>query len=181
MGLDKVDAAILDAIVRRFGGGPVGLSTLAVAVGEEPDTLEDVYEPFLMQTRLHPAHPTGSGGHRGCLRHIGVEPTATERREALLTALRPRGTPQAALGCMEEPPTCGSCSRVERPEQRASEKDGITCKGLESLIFLALLIGIFYFMLIRPQKRRVEQHKQLVESIGVGDEVVTIGGMYATV
>jgi preprotein translocase subunit YajC len=54
-------------------------------------------------------------------------------------------------------------------------------QGVESLIFLALLIGIFYFMLIRPQKRRVEQHKQLVESIGVGDEVVTIGGMYGTV
>ena len=49
LGLDKVDGAILDAIVNRFGGGPVGLSTLAVAVGEEPDTIEDVYEPFLMQ------------------------------------------------------------------------------------------------------------------------------------
>jgi preprotein translocase subunit YajC len=54
-------------------------------------------------------------------------------------------------------------------------------QGLETLIFLALLIGIFYFMLIRPQKKRVEQHKQLVESVGIGDEVVTIGGIYATV
>lgn len=54
-------------------------------------------------------------------------------------------------------------------------------QGLESLIFLALLIGIFYFMLIRPQKKRVEQHKNLVESIGVGDDVVTIGGMYGEV
>lgn len=53
--------------------------------------------------------------------------------------------------------------------------------GLENLIFLALLIGIFYFMLIRPQKRRVEQHKTLVESIGEGDEVVTIGGMHGNV
>lgn len=54
-------------------------------------------------------------------------------------------------------------------------------QGLSSLIFLALLIAIFYFMLIRPQKRRVEEHRNLVESIGVGDEVVTIGGIYATV
>ncbi|HEU4480474.1 MAG TPA: preprotein translocase subunit YajC [Actinomycetota bacterium] len=54
-------------------------------------------------------------------------------------------------------------------------------QGLESLIFLALLIGIFYFMLIRPQKRRVEQHKQLVDSIETGDEVVTIGGMFGRV
>ncbi|MGH2754113.1 MAG: preprotein translocase subunit YajC [Actinomycetota bacterium] len=52
---------------------------------------------------------------------------------------------------------------------------------MENLIFLALLIGIFYFMLIRPQKRRVEQHKTLVESIGEGDEVVTIGGMHGNV
>ena len=54
-------------------------------------------------------------------------------------------------------------------------------QGAQSLIFLALLIGIFYFMLIRPQKRRVEQHRQLVESIDEGDDVVTIGGMFGTV
>lgn len=54
-------------------------------------------------------------------------------------------------------------------------------EGLSSLLFLALLIGIFYFMLIRPQKKRVEQHRELVESIGVGDEIVTIGGIYGTI
>jgi preprotein translocase subunit YajC len=54
-------------------------------------------------------------------------------------------------------------------------------QGLESLIFLGLLIVVFYFMLIRPQKRRVEQHKKLIDSVGLGDEVVTIGGMYGTV
>jgi len=54
-------------------------------------------------------------------------------------------------------------------------------QGLDTLIFLVLLVGIFYFMLIRPQKRRVEQHKNLVESISDGDEVVTIGGIYGTV
>src|SRR5215218_2143993 len=46
-GLDKVDRAILTAVCGRFGGGPVGLSTLAICVGEEPETVEDVYEPFL--------------------------------------------------------------------------------------------------------------------------------------
>lgn len=54
-------------------------------------------------------------------------------------------------------------------------------QGLETLIFLALLIVIFYFMLIRPQKRRVEQHRKLVESIQPGDEVITIGGIHGTV
>lgn len=50
-----------------------------------------------------------------------------------------------------------------------------------SLVFLALLFVLFYFMLIRPQKRRMEQHRQLVETLGNGDEVVTIGGIFGTV
>jgi Holliday junction DNA helicase RuvB len=48
-GLERTDRALLRAIVVKFGGGPVGLSTLAVALGEEPDTIEDVYEPYLLQ------------------------------------------------------------------------------------------------------------------------------------
>lgn len=54
-------------------------------------------------------------------------------------------------------------------------------QGLSSLIFLGLLIAVFYFMLIRPQKKRVEQHRSLVESLTVGDEIVTIGGVHGTV
>ena len=50
-----------------------------------------------------------------------------------------------------------------------------------SLVFLVLLVGVFYFMLIRPQKRRVEEHRRLIESIGNGDEVVTIGGIFGTI
>jgi Holliday junction DNA helicase RuvB len=47
-GLDEMDKRILETIIVKFGGGPVGLSSLAVAVGEEPDTLEEVYEPYLI-------------------------------------------------------------------------------------------------------------------------------------
>ena len=47
-GLDEMDKRILEAIVVKFGGGPVGVSSLAVAVGEEPDTIEEVYEPYLI-------------------------------------------------------------------------------------------------------------------------------------
>jgi preprotein translocase subunit YajC len=54
-------------------------------------------------------------------------------------------------------------------------------EGLSSLIFLVLFGGIFYFMLIRPQKRRVQQHRALMDSLSLGDEVVTIGGLYGTV
>lgn len=54
-------------------------------------------------------------------------------------------------------------------------------EGLSSLIFLGLLIAIFYFMLIRPQKKRMESHRELVESIGPGDEIITMTGLYGTV
>jgi len=53
--------------------------------------------------------------------------------------------------------------------------------GLANLVFLAFLIAIFYFLLIRPQKKRQETHRRLIESVQVGDEVVTIGGFYGTV
>jgi preprotein translocase subunit YajC len=52
---------------------------------------------------------------------------------------------------------------------------------LSSLIFLGFLIAIFYFMLIRPQKKRVEQHRQLVESVSPGDEIITMTGIYGRV
>lgn len=54
-------------------------------------------------------------------------------------------------------------------------------EGLSSLIFLALLVGIFYFMLIRPQKKRMNEHRQLVSSIDPGDTVITMSGIYGTV
>ena len=72
-GLDKVDASILEALIVRFGGGPVGLSTLAVAIGEEPDTLEDVYEPFLMQLGFIRRTPRGRVATAAAFAHLGVE------------------------------------------------------------------------------------------------------------
>ncbi|MEA2505964.1 MAG: preprotein translocase subunit YajC [Actinomycetota bacterium] len=54
-------------------------------------------------------------------------------------------------------------------------------QGASSLIFLVVMVAIFYFLLIRPQKKRVEQHRQLVESIGLGDEIVTIGGLFGRI
>lgn len=74
-GLDKVDGAILDALIARFGGGPVGLSTLAVAVGEEPDTLEDVYEPYLMQLGFLRRTPRGRVATAAAFAHVGVTPS----------------------------------------------------------------------------------------------------------
>jgi Holliday junction DNA helicase RuvB len=76
LGLDKVDRAILDALCARFGGGPVGLSTLAVSVGEETDTVEDVYEPFLMQLGLLMRTPRGRVATPAAWRHLGLEAPA---------------------------------------------------------------------------------------------------------
>ncbi|HEY2429835.1 MAG TPA: Holliday junction branch migration DNA helicase RuvB [Acidimicrobiales bacterium] len=76
LGLDKVDRAILSSICERFGGGPVGLTTLAVSVGEEPETVEDVYEPFLLQRGLLKRTPRGRVATPAAWTHLGVEPPA---------------------------------------------------------------------------------------------------------
>lgn len=74
LGLDKVDRSILSAIVDQFGGGPVGLSTLAIAVGEEPETVEDAYEPFLLQSGLIKRTPRGRVATVHAYTHMGIEP-----------------------------------------------------------------------------------------------------------
>ncbi len=73
-GLDKLDRAVLSALCERFGGGPVGLTTLAVAVGEEPDTVEDVYEPFLLQQGFMMRTPRGRVATSSAWTHIGLTP-----------------------------------------------------------------------------------------------------------
>jgi Holliday junction DNA helicase RuvB len=73
-GLDRLDREILLAICDKFGGGPVGLSTLAVAVGEERDTIEDVYEPYLLQRGLIERTPRGRAATRRAFAHLGLEP-----------------------------------------------------------------------------------------------------------
>jgi Holliday junction DNA helicase RuvB len=71
-GLDKVDRAILSAICERFGGGPVGLSTLAISVGEQTETVEDVYEPFLIQEGLLMRTPRGRVATAAAWTHLGL-------------------------------------------------------------------------------------------------------------
>jgi holliday junction DNA helicase RuvB len=76
LGLDKVDRAILDALCSRFGGGPVGLSTLSIGVGEPPETVEDVYEPFLIQLGLLLRTPRGRVATPAAWLHLGLTPPA---------------------------------------------------------------------------------------------------------
>lgn len=74
LGLDKVDRSILDSIIHKFAGGPVGLSTLSIAVGEEPETVEDAYEPFLLQSGLIKRTPRGRMATAHAYAHLGMEP-----------------------------------------------------------------------------------------------------------
>ena len=74
LGLDRLDREILDAICAKFGGGPVGLSTLAISVGEEQDTIEDVYEPYLLQRGFLQRTPRGRAATRRAYEHLGLEP-----------------------------------------------------------------------------------------------------------
>jgi Holliday junction DNA helicase RuvB len=76
MGLDRLDRGVLDALVRRFGGGPVGLSTLAVAVGEEAETVEVVAEPYLVRHGLLLRTPRGRVATRAAWEHLGLTPPA---------------------------------------------------------------------------------------------------------
>jgi Holliday junction DNA helicase RuvB len=73
-GLDEMDARLLRAIIEKFDGGPVGVTTIAAAVGEDADTLEEVYEPFLVQNGFLQRTPRGRMATAQAYRHFGYPP-----------------------------------------------------------------------------------------------------------
>ena len=72
LGLDQTDRQILMTMIQKFGGGPVGLETLAVSIGEDPGTLEDVYEPYLVQNGLILRTPRGRVASDEAYYHFGI-------------------------------------------------------------------------------------------------------------
>ena len=76
LGLDRLDRQVLAALCSRFGGGPVGLTTLAVSVGEEPETVETVAEPYLVREGLVVRTPRGRAATPAAYAHLGLEPPA---------------------------------------------------------------------------------------------------------
>src|SRR5450631_3899463 len=74
LGLDRLDRAVLTTLIKRFGGGPVGLSTVAIAVGEEPETVEEVAEPFLFRAGFIVRTPRGRVATAAGWRHLGLVP-----------------------------------------------------------------------------------------------------------
>ena len=75
-GLDKTDIMLLDTIINKFSGGPVGLDTLSAVIGEERETIEDVYEPYLMQIGFLNRTPRGRVATQRAFEHLGKEFTA---------------------------------------------------------------------------------------------------------
>jgi Holliday junction DNA helicase RuvB len=73
-GLDPLDRRILETIIHKFGGGPVGLDTIATSLSEEPETIEDVYEPFLMQQGYIQRTSRGRMATALAYRHLGLQP-----------------------------------------------------------------------------------------------------------
>ena len=82
-GLDDVDRRILRTIIEKFNGGPVGLSTIAASTSEEVATVEDIYEPFLMQIGFLHRTPRGRMATEHAYKHLGLEPPADLQRRLL--------------------------------------------------------------------------------------------------
>lgn len=78
LGLDRLDRAVMQTVLSRFDGGPVGLNTLAVSVGEEAETVESVVEPFLVRIGLLTRTPRGRVATRAAWRHFGLKPQSQE-------------------------------------------------------------------------------------------------------
>jgi Holliday junction DNA helicase RuvB len=93
IGLDRLDRSVLEALVRKFGGGPVGLSTLAVAVGEERETVEEVAEPYLVRAGLLARTPRGRVATPAAWEHLGMNPPSPTTAGGAMTSLFDVGGP----------------------------------------------------------------------------------------
>jgi Holliday junction DNA helicase RuvB len=80
-GLDEMDLRLLSALVHKFGGGPVGIKSISVAIGEEPGTIEEVYEPYLIMQGYIQRTPTGRMATESAYRKVGAMPSDTQQQE----------------------------------------------------------------------------------------------------
>ena len=87
-GLDDMDSRILRTIIEKFDGGPVGLNTIAAAIGEDANTIEEVYEPFLVQNGFLQRTPRGRMATRAAYEHFGIVAPGDRPGDALLTERR---------------------------------------------------------------------------------------------
>ena len=117
-GLERIDRELLRAILEKFDGGPVGLSTLAVSLGEETDTIEDVYEPYLLQLGLIQRTPRGRVITKLGRAHVGRRPRPSQASSRVQP---PRGPSEARCGSRKGRACRSACgSRSARPTRRRS-------------------------------------------------------------
>lgn len=83
LGLDYIDRKILSTIIEKFSGGPVGLQTIAASIGEDTDTLEEIYEPYLMQLGFISRTPRGRVGTEHAYKHLGLKPPKNQQDKLL--------------------------------------------------------------------------------------------------
>ena len=83
-GLDEIDRKLLTTIIERFGGGPVGVNALASSIGEDRGTIEDLYEPYLIQIGFLQRTPRGRVASRTAYEHLGYPTARRARRRAVL-------------------------------------------------------------------------------------------------
>jgi Holliday junction DNA helicase RuvB len=83
LGLDDIDRRVLEAVIDKFGGGPVGLETIAASISEEADTIMDVYEPYLLQLGFIERTPRGRVATQRAYEHLGIESDAAEQQQRL--------------------------------------------------------------------------------------------------
>ena len=143
-GLDRLDRAVLDALCRRFGGGPVGLSTLAVAVGEERETVEEVAEPFLVREGLLARTPRGRVATPAAWRHLGLAvPTgATVRGRSISSSVD--GSERQHVDCAGRSAARGGRARTTSAGRRHTEGPRTAVESLASLLPLVLIIAVFW-------------------------------------
>lgn len=84
LGLDDMDRRVLETIIKKYNGGPVGLSTIGASISEEPDTIMDVVEPYLMQLGFLERTPQGRLATRGAYQHLGLTPPETSKPQPTL-------------------------------------------------------------------------------------------------
>ncbi len=101
-GLDRLDRAVLDALCTKFKGGPVGLSTLAIAVGEEIETVETVAEPYLVREGLLGRTPRGRIAMPAAWEHLGLKPPEDPASEGLWSLLQERPTKGGPEGAQDD-------------------------------------------------------------------------------
>ena len=193
LGLDRLDRAVLDALCRRFGGGPVGVSTLAVAVGEERETVEEVAEPFLVRSGFLARTPRGRVATPAAWEHLGLGAARRRRRVARdadpvrgresgssagrRTAMWPAQHPRLHL-----PVGSPRLRAAARPVVPHSTLERLFRGGHRTLLPIVGIALIFWLLIIRPaQRRQKETRAACSRRCRVGDEVVLTSGIFGTV